>query len=440
MISNPESRTIIRRWGLVLIMLMLLGFLLISCLLSYRWVFASSAPEAIPVSIRSGLAANYGAEVFLLPMPPLQLDIIQDVLQDQQIGDGIDSVPVAAIFEDLLTPVPSVTPVPTSTMEEGIGQLTPTLDGSILPSPTNTISASATIFLDATPTPTLNSLITSTPTSLIQPSPTSTILFAATSTSTSLFAPTPTGTELFVPTKTPTSTQTQFVCQPPDGVWGFVSSIEPKEGTKNVPVNSVIVIVFNQSMNVSSLMNSEVKLTGGKVQYTMNYQANTNRLTIIPTAPLKYDQNYQVIIRKNVLNECGIKQGMEVKTNFTTVKPPTPTSTPDLCKPPDRDWGFVASISPGDGSKNVTLSTLIVIVFDQPMDQNSLMSNEIQLKGDVGKYSRQYNPSTNTLTLIPVEGLEGDEQYEVQIRRNVRNSCGTRQGFVVRIRFETVND
>ncbi|MBW8010777.1 MAG: hypothetical protein FVQ83_05970 [Chloroflexi bacterium] len=435
MLSSTESRTLIRRWGMVLIMLMLLALLLFSCLLSYRWIFASSAPEAIPVSIRSGLAANYGAEVFLLPIPALQLEIIQDVIHDQQTGSEGGPIPAAALLVELLTPVPSVTPIPTSTVEEGSGQLTPTLDGLALlsPTPTNTISASATTSLNASPTATPQP----TSTSVSNNTSTPTSLFESTPTSTALFAPTQTGTALFIPTNTPTLAQTQLVCQPPDEDWGFVSSIEPEDETRNVPVNTVIIIVFNQPMNEASLLTAEVELRGERVEYTKEYDARTNTLRIIPSEPLEFDQEYEVKIKRNVLNDCGNRQGIEVKTKFETVESPPPTSTPQSCKPPDRDWGYVASISPANGAENVPVSTIIVIVFDQPMDLASLMSTEVQLKGDVDGYSKDYDPDTYTLTIIPRRGLESAERYEVRIKRNVKNSCGVPQGFEVRIRFET---
>ena len=140
-------------------------------------------------------------------------------------------------FTPSLTPTFTLTPTSTYTF-------TPTWTPSVIPSltftPTSTNSPTATF----TFTPTNTHTFTPTWTSSVTPS----LTFTPTSTATQTFTPSVTPTSTLTPTPTPTLT----TCNVDPNV-AIIAYMFPPDGSVNVPVDIIPVIVFNQSMDASTL-------------------------------------------------------------------------------------------------------------------------------------------------------------------------------------------
>lgn len=294
-----------RRWGLLLVSLVLLGILLLGLLLSYR---QAAAAELLPVSIQSQKQADYSADYGYALQPALNLEIVQEVLRDKESTNVPERVEI--IQEGLLTLVPSATPAPTSTPTQ-VGPTTtlppgttatPAQPTSILPSNT-ALPATATVPPIPTRTPTLAASSTPSNTAVNTPSPTS-------------LAPTSTSTATLTPTLAPANTNTALVCLPPNSKTGFVSRSEPADGAAGVPVNTVVKVIFNQPIDQGSL--AQMLKSKPNTPFTTSYNAFTRTLSINFTGGMEPDTKYTITLLRNLNNICGDRQETDVKFSFTT--------------------------------------------------------------------------------------------------------------------------
>jgi len=136
-----------------------------------------------------------------------------------------------------------------------------------------------------------------------------------------------------------------------------------------------------------------------------------------------------------------------VPTN-TPTETPTPTQTPTPpptptppCVPPDPVYGFVQTITPPDGATGVTVSTDVVIKFNQPMDAGTVNTTNVYMTDGInpaGLWATvSYDANTYEATLNPDADLNPGATYYPGAWRNIRNACGTRQGVDVTTAFTT---
>ncbi len=180
---------------------------------------------SLPAGIHSPLYADYSADLRGMLVAPAEMRLLQEALQAQQAEED-------AILNDLLTPVPTVTPPvggvqptlpvvvvtppdggPTATLAPGITPvytLTPTL--TLMPTftwtPTLSRTASATLPGGFTRTPG--------PTATLPPwTPTASPTPTRATSSTATITPTRTASPTLTPTRTPTTTPTNGGYPPP---------------------------------------------------------------------------------------------------------------------------------------------------------------------------------------------------------------------------------
>ena len=96
----------------------------------------------------------------------------------------------------------------------------------------------------------------------------------------------------------------------------------------------------------------------------------------------------------------------------------------------------MASTSPSDDAENVSLYTNVYIRFNQAMYQADLFRN-IKIANTDADYVMSYDPQTHILKIDFVERLEEGNTVEISIKRNMKNSCGQRQGIEVKFDFLT---
>ena len=97
---------------------------------------------------------------------------------------------------------------------------------------------------------------------------------------------------------------------------GFVASTFPADDATNVPVNTVVKIVFNQPVDPVSLA-TMVKVDP-KSSYSTSYNPLTKTLSITFIGGMEPDEKYTIIIKKNLNNLCGDRQATDVKITFKT--------------------------------------------------------------------------------------------------------------------------
>lgn len=226
MLSNPEIRTTFRRWGIVILLLVVIAVLVFSIIFRGNWGSTFAASEVVPISISSDMIADYGPDSFSGEVAAVSLEIIGEALFDQQPDNQNAADQLEEIVSDLQTPVPTVTPVPTMTptdlvIQTGTVQATNTpaassteltITNTPLATATGTIQASNTPNPGATATPTSNATASPTlavsQTTTSSPNPSST----STATNTPTFTPLPTSSPTNTPVPAPTATQSSDNC------------------------------------------------------------------------------------------------------------------------------------------------------------------------------------------------------------------------------------
>ena len=280
------------------------------------------AYTTLPLSIRSNLAADYGADHFTTPLAPMQINLIGDVIGDQANGLGDISGRVDEVSAGLQTPVPTVTPTPlwTATPTQPPAG-TSTTGPSPTPSHTSAATATLTLTTTSSPQPTATSGPSLTPSKTPSPTasltPTHTFTPSPTRTPTNTLTPTPTAT------MTPTPTVSVGLCRPPDPFTGYLAFFTPLDGDTNIAVDTQIVLVLNQPMNDQTFQRNisvETLNRGKAVKVDMFYDIAAYSLTIVPQNPLKTNTTYLVTVDKNVENACGQRQGFAFQFSFTTRK------------------------------------------------------------------------------------------------------------------------
>ena len=120
---------------------------------------------------------------------------------------------------------------------------------------------------------------------------------------------------------------------------------------------------------------------------------------------------------------------------------PAPQPTP-TCSAPNPLSGFVESVIPSDDTLGVSVSTNVVIKFNQPMDATTIHTNNVYLLGPTGGVgvdaTLSYNATTYEVTINPAADLDPGAEYHPTVRKQIKNACGTKQGVGVITEFWTI--
>jgi hypothetical protein len=108
--TAEQDREQSRRWGILFIVLPILGVLCLALLLFFQGCRPSTTSEFIPVNLHSQLEADYLANPNPMPIPGVSLELIWDTLYDREPGATDLEDRQATLLNGLLTPVPTVTP------------------------------------------------------------------------------------------------------------------------------------------------------------------------------------------------------------------------------------------------------------------------------------------------------------------------------------------
>ena len=163
-----------------------------------------------------------------------------------------------------LTPTPTHTKTFTSTfLPTWTGTVIPTF--TINPSPTKTptitpiFTQTKTPTYTPTPTPNVTPTHTATPTSTSTPTPTYTFTPTNTATNTPTHTPTVTPTPTFTFTPSPTPTSTIAVCNTSGTNVPLINYIVPPDGSDEISISIQPYIVFNQSIDLTTLEYGDAK-------------------------------------------------------------------------------------------------------------------------------------------------------------------------------------
>jgi hypothetical protein len=204
-----------------------------------------------------------------------------------------------------------------------------------------------------------------------------------------------------------------------------VKSVDPGPGETSVAIDSKIVITFDRNMDGVRVM------SGLSIEPTFQYTATwkENVLTIVPSSPLFFSTTYMVRIGGPAVDTDGTPLAAPFQLNFATV-----------------DMGLrLTSLVPAANVAGASVHTPIAVVYDGPVDPNSIQ-NAITLTPPVsGKIQLEALPSdtqpvplasgatprptlppapANVLEFIPDSPLAAHTTYQVTLGAGVRRIDG----------------
>ncbi|WP_334187490.1 Ig-like domain-containing protein, partial [Noviherbaspirillum sp.] len=190
---------------------------------------------------------------------------------------------------------------------------------------------------------------------------------------------------------------------PVDVIAPTVTFFNPADEAKNVGINDNISITFNESVLLGG---GTIRLRdgSGRIIETLgasssNVKVSGNVLTINPTNDFLYNTAYAVQLSAGVvIDASGNSFAGESNYNFTTGAPI------DITAP------TVSAVSPANNSKNVNVSTNIVVTFSEEMQ---LGTGSILLKNGFGQIVEIFNASVNSRLTITGKTLSIDPSFDL---------------------------
>jgi hypothetical protein len=156
---------------------------------------------------------------------------------------------------------------------------------------------------------------------------------------------------------------------------------EPADGSDEVPLDAAIRLVFSTLMDTASV-EAELRIEPA-LAHELRWSGEA--LEIVPTEPLEPDRDYRVTIGADAADAAGVALGEGAGIAFRTVAAGLTIQT----------------VIPADGVDGIAAATAIALVFDRPIDPDSLDPAMLVIEPDVA----------GTLEVVPLPGevLAGDD-------------------------------
>ena len=144
----------------------------------------------------------------------------------------------------------------------------------------------------------------------------------------------------------------------------IVASVNPENGTLNVPLNKTISVNFNQEMKASSFDQASFTLQGTTlVTGIVSFSGKT--ASFAPTAPLTANTTYIGTIKTTVQNMVGNSIEADYVWTFSTGASLNP---------------MVISTDPINKATNVVLNKIVAVNFNMPMNQATINASTFTIK------------------------------------------------------------
>ncbi len=210
-------------------------------------------------------------------------------------------------------------------------------------------------------------------------------------------------------------------------VWSFttgtipaVVSVNPLNGSTNVPLNQRLNVTFSQAMNPVTVMapgtfTLAVFGGGAAVPGTVTYVAATNTATFTPTANLTASTHYTAAVTTAAQNLSG--NGIASNTAFSFTTGTTSNATPPT---------VIATI-PASGAINVPTNEKITATFSTVMDPATITAaGTYSLSATIGgaAVAGTVTYAGSAATFAPTAVLAANTQYTAKITTAAKDQTG----------------
>ena len=186
-----------------------------------------------------------------------------------------------------------------------------------------------------------------------------------------------------------------------------VQSINPDNGSINVPVDTSFQATFSVAVDATTINTTTITLSDESQQYIpgiVSFDPYTSTVTLQPASPLEFQTYYILTIQggsSGVHDAGGQPMVMDFQFGFRTGAASNDTTPPEVL------------------AVNLGTDDSIIIEFSEPMDPSTTNGSTIalssQVTGDEMPKTVSYNSMTNEATVIPNNPLNPSESYELRI-------------------------
>ncbi len=145
--------------------------------------------------------------------------------------------------------------------------------------------------------------------------------------------------------------------------------VRPTENETNVPLDFQMTVVFNESMDPSTIHSGNIGLYQGTTKLSASVLAGPGAMvaTITPLQEITPGTDYTAVVESEVKDVAGNRMGVRKTWQFTT------TSVPDTTQP------FIVDVTPVEDATGVPQEAQIVVHFSERMDSSTITNFNLSL-------------------------------------------------------------
>jgi Bacterial Ig-like domain len=201
---------------------------------------------------------------------------------------------------------------------------------------------------------------------------------------------------------------------------------EPGDGAEDVPLDAPIALTFSTLMDTASV-EEQLRLSPS---FDHELRWSGELLEIVPAEPLEPDNDYEVTIGADAADVAGVSLGDTIALAFHTIAP-----------------GFAAeTLVPADGIDGIAQTTPIAVIFDQPIDPDSIDPDQLTITpavaGTLEVTARADDPpdedgAGRVLRFTPSGPLPPNTTFEVELAAELTTTTGEALAEPLRWSFTT---
>lgn len=203
------------------------------------------------------------------------------------------------------------------------------------------------------------------------------------------------------------------------GVCPVVESTDPDNLATNVPLDKIISVTFNESMNPATITPAAFSLAGpsssggrmkaGEISGELTYDAATATMRFSPDIKLKANTTYTGTVATSVKDLMGNALQTPYIWTFSTGATLYPT---------------VISTDAADEETGVVLNKVISATFSGPMDASSLTATSFTIAAGSSAVSGAISYTANTVSFNPDADFNASTVYTATVTNFAKNNSG----------------
>ncbi len=214
----------------------------------------------------------------------------------------------------------------------------------------------------------------------------------------------------------------------------FVSAFNPSNATQNVPLNQVVTVTFSEPISPVSLTGDRVRLEipglGGRVPASLGIDASLTVVTLTPDELLVPNTLYRIRV-DTILDTAG-NQMFGTSSDFNTT-----SGDGDVTSP------MVVSVTPADGSVDVSRPQSVAIVFSEALHPNTVTNDTFGLfSGSTELGKNVFRSADNRVVVLdPFSLFDPSAEITVVVTDDVTDLAGNHLAdFASRFTVEAASD